>query len=86
MVYCSGASSVAPVPLANPSLSLPGPTVPGMSSTVAPIVPSLGPTTLPGYLGLLLPQLWILLVLQVTICYLKICLIQIMRFVQAQPV
>jgi len=44
--------SVAPVPLANPSLSLPGPTVPGMSSLVAPLVPSLGPTTMSGYMGL----------------------------------
>jgi RNA-binding protein 39 len=40
------------VPLANPSLSLPGPTVPGMSSLVAPLVPSLGPTTMSGYMGL----------------------------------
>jgi len=55
MVYCSGAGSVAPVPLANPSLSLPGLTGPGMSSAVAPIVPSLGPTTIPGYLGLPVP-------------------------------
>lgn len=54
-IATSGAGSVAPVPLANPSLSLPGPTVPGMSSAVAPIVPSLGPTTIPGYLGLPVP-------------------------------
>jgi RNA-binding protein 39 len=43
---------VAPMPLANPSLSLPGPTIPSMSSIVAPLVPSLGPTTMPGYMGL----------------------------------
>lgn len=54
-IATSGAGSVAPVPLANPTLGLTGPTVPGMPSAVAPIVPSLGPTTIPGYMGLPAP-------------------------------
>eukprot|EP01018_Ginkgo_biloba_P018999 Gb_11513 [translate_table: standard] len=48
----SVAGSVSAAPLANPALNLPGSTVPGISSVVAPLVPPVGQTTMPGYMGL----------------------------------